>query len=148
MNQVLGQLLGRGHSKVGGIAAADRARVVQVKHRPGKISAIVEEQIEVAAIRLVVESLDKRFILLRCCFDFESINLAVVKRAYKLNPISPRSFAIAPIRNKIQQMFATPRISQRRFRRAVRCFGDFRDVIHGVEIRQKWTAIQSYPATW
>jgi hypothetical protein len=49
VNQVLCQLFGGSHSKVGGIAAADRSRVVEVEHRTGKIRAIVKEEVEVAA---------------------------------------------------------------------------------------------------
>src|ERR1700722_15238148 len=115
VHQVLSQLLRCGHSEGGGKTSTYRSGVVQVKHPPRKVCAVAKEQVEVAAIGFVVEGLDQPFILLRCRFDFESINLAVIERAYELNPVSLRRLAIAGIRDEIEQMFAPPRITHCRF---------------------------------
>jgi len=95
--RVLGQrardLLWRCDAEVDEVVSMHAMRVINVEQRSREVGAVVEEQIEVADVAAVVESIHKLLIFFWCRLDLKTVDPAVVGCTDKLRPFAAGSFA-------------------------------------------------------
>src|SRR5208282_4154536 len=80
-HQYPGDLFGVGHYSVRKNAAPEGAGKVSVEKDPGKVRAVVEEQIKVRAIWACVHPRDERVVLFGSGIETEGVDAALIGRA-------------------------------------------------------------------
>ena len=91
-----------------------RFRIIKIKHSFGEVGAVIRSQVEMRHIRRRVIFADQSIILFGSCFNFETIDGAVIGRPDQLIPIATGSRAILSVGHDIFKILAPVTVAQKR----------------------------------
>ena len=132
--QLVGDLFGRGHPRIGKQIPPERPRKIYVQHYPRKVRAVVVDQVEMGSIGARIQACYDRIILLQGGHKPERVGASFKRNSNQLGPAAAHEISFEDLFAKRVEMFLVIMVAQATHHGAVDPHRNIGKIFYRVEI--------------